>query len=208
MYTMKMNDENTFLKKRLKQLYADNDMLSSKLLLQEQISAEFKMREHKIQRTFEEQIADLDEKLERKEHLMQTKELKWSQIEEIMDEYIQEDAELRDKFRELRLNVKPMIKISNVVAENEQMKIESTRLQNEIRKLRDFLTIPDQKYDKTQDRLLLHNLRQETTDTNVKIQLNPSYVGANQLSIETLSVEQSKKLYATENVSSLGLPLY
>ena len=46
------------------------------------------MREHKIQRTFEEQIADLDEKLERKEHLMQTKELKWSQIEEIMDEYI------------------------------------------------------------------------------------------------------------------------
>jgi hypothetical protein len=45
---MKMNDENTFLKKRLKQLYADNDMLSSKLLLQEQISAEFKMREHKI----------------------------------------------------------------------------------------------------------------------------------------------------------------
>ena len=88
------------------------------------------------------------------------------------------------------------------------MKIESTRLQNEIRKLRDFLTNPDQKYDKTQDRLLLHNLRQETTDTNVKIQLNPSYVGANQLSIETLSVEQSKKLYATENVSSLGLPLY
>ena len=38
---------------------------------------------------------------------MQQKERKWVQIEEIMEEYAQEDEELRDKFRELKLNIRP-----------------------------------------------------------------------------------------------------
>lgn len=65
------------------------------------------MKEHKITIGFEEQIAELKESLDRKEHYMQQKERKWVQIEDIMEEYAQEDEELRDKFRELKLNIRP-----------------------------------------------------------------------------------------------------
>lgn len=44
----KIQDENTFLKKRLQQTYQDNEIQNSKLLLQEQIIADFKMKEHHI----------------------------------------------------------------------------------------------------------------------------------------------------------------
>ena len=52
------------------------------------------MREHKITLGLEEQVADLKESLDRKEHYMQQKERKWVQIEDIMDEYAKECADL------------------------------------------------------------------------------------------------------------------
>jgi hypothetical protein len=45
--------------------------------------------------------------LERKENFMQGKEKKWIEIEEIMEEYAEDDEELRDKFRELKINTRP-----------------------------------------------------------------------------------------------------
>jgi|TARA_B110000305_G_C18888352_1_gene380737 hypothetical protein len=56
---------------------------------------------------FEEEVADLKEKLERKEHYTQNKEKKFIEIEEIMEEYAVDDEELRDKFRELKISLKP-----------------------------------------------------------------------------------------------------
>lgn len=38
---------------------------------------------------------------------MQTKEKKWVEIEQIMEEYAEDDEELREKFRELRVNIRP-----------------------------------------------------------------------------------------------------
>ena len=66
----KLSDENTYIKKRLKQVYSDNDAMNSKNLLLEQINADSKVREHMITRQLEETIADLNEKLEKKEHYM------------------------------------------------------------------------------------------------------------------------------------------
>lgn len=63
----KVNDENTYLKKRLSQLTKDTEVANSKILLLEQINADFKMKEHMISRTFEEQIAELKEMLEKRE---------------------------------------------------------------------------------------------------------------------------------------------
>ena len=57
--------------------YQENEQLRSRLLLLEKISAESKMREHKITLGLEEQVADLKECLDRKEHYMQQKEKKW-----------------------------------------------------------------------------------------------------------------------------------
>jgi len=56
---------------------------------------------------FEEEIADLKERLERKEYYTQNKEKKFIEIEEIMEEYAVDDEELRDKFRELKISLKP-----------------------------------------------------------------------------------------------------
>lgn len=56
---------------------------------------------------FEEEVADLKEKLERKEYYTQNKEKKFIEIEEIMEEYAVDDEELRDKFRELKISLKP-----------------------------------------------------------------------------------------------------
>jgi len=59
----------------------------------------------------------MTEKLDRKEFFMQNKERKWLEIEKILDEYVQEDDELRDRLLELRVNVTASStkKISNVV---------------------------------------------------------------------------------------------
>ena len=53
------------------------------------------------------------------ETYMQTKEKKWLEIEEIMEEYANDDQELREKFRSIKVNIRPGQKISNVVHSNE-----------------------------------------------------------------------------------------
>ena len=63
----KLADENDYIKKRLQIHYQENEQLRTKMLLLEQINADFKMKEHKITIGFEEQIAELKESLDRKE---------------------------------------------------------------------------------------------------------------------------------------------
>ena len=62
------------------------------------------------------------DKLERKEFFIQSKEKKWLEVEKILEEYVEEDEELREKLYELRVNVFSNKKISNVVEENEKLK--------------------------------------------------------------------------------------
>ena len=81
-----------------------------------------------------------------------------------MEEYAEDDEELREKFRELRVNIRPDQKISNIVHENERIKYECRNLQNEINRLRKLLLNPDKKYDKFDDRLLKHNIKTKFAD--------------------------------------------
>lgn len=117
------------------------------------------MKEHKITIGFEEQIEDLKESLDRKEHYMQQKEKKWVHIEDIMEEYAQEDEELRDKFRELKINIRPNQIISNTVYENETLRRECKYLKTEIERLRKMLLNPLLQYDKFEDRITRANLK-------------------------------------------------
>lgn len=65
-------------------------------------------------------LAEMKDKLDRKEFFMQNKERKWLEIEKILEEYVEEDDELRDRLLELRVNVTASAKkISNVVSEND-----------------------------------------------------------------------------------------
>lgn len=90
---------------------------------------------------------------------MQQKERKWVQIEDIMEEYAQEDEELRDKFRELKLNIRPNQIISNTVYENETLRRECKYLKTEIERLRKMLLNPLLTYDKFEDRITRGNLK-------------------------------------------------
>lgn len=66
-------------------------------------------------KTLEVEIVELGEKLDRKEFFMQSKEKKWLDIEKILKYYIEEDDELRDRFRELKLIIDGKTKLTSVV---------------------------------------------------------------------------------------------
>ncbi len=72
---------------------------------------------------------------------MQSKEKKWVEIEKIIEEYAEEDEELREKLFSLRVNVFTNKKISNVVEENEKLKLKLDNAHVEISRLRKQLLI-------------------------------------------------------------------
>lgn len=68
-------------------------------------------------------MQELKDKLERKEFIIQVKEKKWMEVEKILEEYLEEDVELKQKLFELRINMSSnKKKISNVVEENAKLK--------------------------------------------------------------------------------------
>lgn len=98
----------------------------------------------------------MKDKLDRKEFFMQNKERKWLEIERILEEYVHEDDELRDKLLELRVNVSAAStkKISNVVQENDKLKVQLDNAHEEINRMRrQLLTIGGLKRDDVLDKL-------------------------------------------------------
>lgn len=98
----------------------------------------------------------MKDKLDRKEFFMQNKERKWLEIERILEEYVHEDDELRDKLLELRVNVSAAStkKISNVVQENDKLKVQLDNAHEEINRMRkQLLTIGGLKRDEVLDKL-------------------------------------------------------
>lgn len=107
---------------------------------------EAQLKEREERQQYEEQIAEFKDKLDRKEFFMQNKERKWLEIEKILEEYVHEDDELRDKLLELRVNVTAANtkKISNVVQENDRLKVQLDNAHEEISRLRNRLLNVDE----------------------------------------------------------------
>ena len=90
----------------------------------------------------------MKDKLDRKEFFMQNKERKWLEIEKILEIYVEEDSELRDQLLELKVNVSTANtkKISNVVQENDKLKVELDNAHEEIARMRkQLLTVGTRK---------------------------------------------------------------
>jgi hypothetical protein len=81
-----------------------------------------------------------------------------------MEEYAADDEELREKFRELRVNIRPEQKITNIVHTNEQLSKECKHLQMKIKQLRTILLSPDKQYDSIQDRQLKYDIKSKFID--------------------------------------------
>lgn len=134
----KFRDEGAIHRARVTAQQRELDDLHAKFLLQQQLSFEAQLKEREERELYEEQIAEFKDKLDRKEFFMQNKERKWLEIEKVLEEYVHEDDELRDKLLELRLNVAASgtKKISNVVQENDKLKVQLDNAHEEISKLR------------------------------------------------------------------------
>lgn len=99
-------------------------------------------KEKEIVYQYEEQIQDIRDKLERKEYFMQNKEKKWLEIEKILHEYLEEDDELMSEVKKIKFMVDPNKKITNVIEENNQLKVELEDAYEEINRLRSqFLSL-------------------------------------------------------------------
>lgn len=67
--------------KRTKQLHKEVEELNGRLFLNEQITEQRLARAEEEKKSLMEETVELQEKLDRKEFFMQTKEKKWLQIE-------------------------------------------------------------------------------------------------------------------------------
>lgn len=140
----KFNDEISLLKGRIASQAKELDECHAKALLLSQLNFEAQLREREQQQLYDEMLGEMKDKLDRKEFFMQNKERKWLEIEKILEEYVEEDDELRDKLLELRLNVTASSakKITNVVSENDKLKVQLDNAHEEIGRLRkQLLTI-------------------------------------------------------------------
>lgn len=122
---------------------------------------------------YDEMLGEMKDKLDRKEFFMQNKERKWLEIEKILEEYVEEDDELRDKLLELRLNVTASSakKITNVVCENDKLKVQLDNAHEEIGRLRKQLLTIGMGSMKTDanGRLMTHSPKAATLPLNFDV---------------------------------------
>jgi GrpB-like predicted nucleotidyltransferase (UPF0157 family) len=107
--------ENKLLRLRIDDLILQNEGLGGKNLILEKMDIEYKMKERQLIQNYEDQISDFKDRLEKKETYLQLKEAKWLNIELILRDYLANDEELRDKFRDLKFSLVYQRKISNYV---------------------------------------------------------------------------------------------
>lgn len=93
--------------------------LNGRILLNDQINEQRLQRADEEKQSLEQEIKELQEKLDRKEFFMQQKEKKWLQVEQVLKYYIEEDDELADRFKEMKLIITGDTKLSSVVGQNE-----------------------------------------------------------------------------------------
>ena len=93
--------------------------MNGRILLNDQINEQRRQRADEEKQSLEQEIKELQEKLDRKEFFMQQKEKKWLQVEQVLKYYIEEDDELADRFKEMKLIITGDTKLSSVVGQNE-----------------------------------------------------------------------------------------
>ncbi|CAI2366930.1 unnamed protein product [Moneuplotes crassus] len=93
-----------------------------KCLILEQIKSYFEQAAEEAETNCKDQIADLMDQLDRKEYIIQLKEYKWNEIEQILSIYIKSDFNLRSKLGQLKYlcdDTSSGRGISSVIKENE-----------------------------------------------------------------------------------------
>ena len=100
------------------------------------------MRAAEERKSLETEIKELHEKLDRKEFFMQSKEKKWLDIEKVLKYYIEEDDELADRFKDMKMIISDETPLTSVVYENEKLKNELAKAYRKVDRYRSKLCDP------------------------------------------------------------------
>ena len=128
----KLNSENISLMVKLKELTKEREELVPKILVYEQIIEDFKRKEDEDSHELSNRITEMTELLNKKEFLLQAMERKYYTAESLLKKYSYKDPEIRAKLRDMNINPQDEKKISNVVEENEELRIQIKELQSKV----------------------------------------------------------------------------
>ena len=130
--------------KRNKALNIELDELNGRILLNEQIGEQRLARADEERKLLEQEVRETQEKLDRKEYQLQMKEKKWIEVESILKTYVNEDAELADTLREMKMVIVTgeTTRLTSVVSENEVLKADLAQAYRQIDKLRNKIVDP------------------------------------------------------------------
>ena len=130
--------------KRNKTLNIELDELNGRILLNEQIGEQRLARADEERKLLEQEVRETQEKLDRKEYQLQMKEKKWIEVESILKTYVNEDAELADTLREMKMVIVTgeTTRLTSVVSENEVLKADLAQAYRQIDKLRNKIVDP------------------------------------------------------------------
>ena len=113
------------LESQIKQLRNENDLINTKLLIQSQVSLDTGEEYESKIKELNERIAYLQQKYEEKESLLQFKEKKWSDFEEVVIKFVRKDPTLLDDFCSINYlwdDLSSVRKVNTVYKENDWLK--------------------------------------------------------------------------------------
>ena len=187
--------DNELLKDRIATLEQDRELLSAKLLINDQILLQKVSSFEDMQQTLKEEIDDLKEVLDKKEFLLQKNEQKYNQYEKVLRDLIlnqNTDENVREQLREKMENKELAIpkdewKITSIFNQNRQLltQLEILREENKALQLR---------YETEKEKA---QMAYEQLKTDQPIDEND--VG-NQTYLEQLSIFQNKEIGQFDNL--------
>eukprot|EP01022_Parablepharisma_sp_SALTPOND_P033334 TRINITY_DN88508_c0_g1_i1.p6 TRINITY_DN88508_c0_g1~~TRINITY_DN88508_c0_g1_i1.p6 ORF type:complete len:309 (+),score=48.82 TRINITY_DN88508_c0_g1_i1:4894-5820(+) len=120
----KLNNENKLLQLQLRTLTKERNEYHARLLISEQIIANYKQKEQDQFVEFQEKVKDLLDQLDQKEYILQYMQHRYNRVEEVLKEHSKKQNEMGYLFRELLGSgyvEDKKGKITNVIEENKAL---------------------------------------------------------------------------------------
>ena len=115
---MQLNQENAKLQSQLKSAIRERDSYQTKLLISEQIVADYKGKENASEYLMHEKSQELLDQLNRKEYVLQNYERKFYKVLAVLKKYSETDEDIKMIMKELNIGPKDDRRITNIVEEN------------------------------------------------------------------------------------------
>ena len=186
----KLNDENSMLQEKIKELREENKSSLDKILILEQVLEEYKVKAQEQINELREKNRELVEQLSLKEYHLQLFEKRCNDAELIILRYLNKIPEALQAVKDINEPIKQGVNITNVVVQNSEMKNRIQELTNELNKLRRDTSIHEMKQMKAILKEKIQSLTNENEGQRVKLneqaKMNQELYGLNEKLSEQL----------------------